>query len=114
MILSENREFYDLCRKYVHFYKAYNEMKKVNEKYWTKSINYAYEDIELKLEYIEKQIMNCLFSLIIPKDTKIEIEGDLVCDFFDMGVRFPHLEKRTIVYSSDFSNYMEDYLKNAM
>jgi hypothetical protein len=114
MILSENREFYDLCRKYMYFYKAYNEMKKVNEKYWTKSINYAYEDIELKLEYIEKQIMNCLFSLIIPEDAKIEIEADVVCDFFDIGVRFPKVEKRTIVHSSDFSNCIEEYLNNAM
>lgn len=112
MILSENREFYDLCRKYVHFYKAYNEMKKVNEKYWTKSINYAYKDIELKLEYIEKQIMNCLFSSIIPKYTKIEIEQDLRCNYFDMRMR--SVGKRTIVHSTEFSNCIEEYLDNAM
>ena len=73
MMLCENRNLYDLCRRYVYYYKAYNEFKKLNQIYWSKSMKYAYDDLKEKLGEVENQIIILILDTLIPDDAYVEI-----------------------------------------
>ena len=61
-MLSEDRKFYDLCRKYKYYYKSYQEVAKLKDIYWSKYIQEAYNEVSKDLKDVENEIIFLIFD----------------------------------------------------
>ena len=107
-MLSDNREFYDLCRKYKYFYNAYKEVEKMKDIYWSKFIQKAYKDVEKQLKEVEDEIISLVLNEIIDEESTIQIKRDVV-QRWDIDMHVP-TNYRVIIYDNDFVKKMEKYL----
>ena len=64
-MLSDNRRFYDLCRKYKYYYQAYREVEKLKDIYWSKYITDAYNEVKSKLDKTEDEIIFAIFHELL-------------------------------------------------
>ena len=62
MQINENRDLYDLCRKYKFFYKQHEEIKKLDTCYWNKHIREAYKKSERDLNNVTKEIIKLILN----------------------------------------------------
>lgn len=52
----KDRKLYDLCRKYKYYYKAHEELRKLDEIYWNKHLRKAFNDSERQLKEVTDEI----------------------------------------------------------
>jgi hypothetical protein len=71
--INENRDLYDLCRKYKFFYKQHEEIKKLDTCYWNKHIREAYKKSERDLNNVTKEIIKLILKDFI-YDGGVEIK----------------------------------------
>lgn len=60
--INKNRNLYDACRRYKHFYKQYKEIEKLEKAYWSKYIQKAYRESEHELKQATLDIVKALFG----------------------------------------------------
>ena len=65
MQINENRELYDLCRKYKFFYKQHEEIKHLDKCYWSKYIREAYKESEQNLYNVTIDIIKLVLDEFI-------------------------------------------------
>lgn len=76
MQINENRELYDLCRKYKFFYKQHEEIKHLDKCYWSKYIREAYKESEQNLNNVTKEIIKLILNDFI-YDGGVSIEANI-------------------------------------
>ena len=79
MQINENRELYDLCRKYKFFYKQHEEIKHLDKCYWSKYIREAYKESEQNLNDVTKEIIKLILNDFID-DGGVNISQDVLTD----------------------------------
>ena len=79
MQINENRELYDLCRKYKFFYKQHEEIKHLDKCYWSKYIREAYKESEKNLYYVTIDIIKLVLDEFI-HDGGVDITQEAPCD----------------------------------
>lgn len=104
-MLSNDREFYDLCRKYKYFYKSYKEVEKLKEVYWSKYVQEAYKEVKSDLDNIEKEIIDLVLDELLG-GSNITIERDIeVNEMFDSSK--PYVKGINVIISDDnFANIL--------
>ena len=80
MQINENRDLYDLCRKYKFFYKQHEEIKKLDTCYWNKHIREAYKKSERDLNNVTKEIIKLILNDFI-YDGGVNIECNVPHEF---------------------------------
>ena len=73
-MLSDNRQFYDLCRKYKYYYQAYKKIEYLKDIYWSKYILDAYKEVKSELEKTENEIIFAIFYELLGDVTNYDIE----------------------------------------
>lgn len=102
-LLSKNRDFYDLCRKYKYYYNAYKEIERMKKIYWSKFIQEAYKDAKNELDNIENEIIQLILMELVNEPSKIEIKrNDKQC-----GINY-----HVVVYDNYFVEKMKEYVNN--
>lgn len=76
-MLSDNRRFYDLCRKYKYYYQAYREVEKLKDIYWSKYIIDAYNEVKSKLDETEDEIIFTIFYELLGDVTHYDVKRTL-------------------------------------
>ena len=79
MQINENRELYDLCRKYKFFYKQHEEIKHLEKCYWSKYIREAYKESEQNLYYVTIDIIKLILDEFI-HDGGVDITHQTPCN----------------------------------
>lgn len=80
MQINENRELYDLCRKYKFYYKQHEEIKHLDKCYWSKYIREAYKESEKNLYYVTIDIIKLVLDEFI-HDGGVDIETNVPIEF---------------------------------
>lgn len=71
--IYEDRQLYDLCRKYKFYYGQYHEFKKIEGKYWNKHLRVALKDCEENLQKTLLEIVYYIFNVAgVFKDFEME------------------------------------------
>lgn len=110
-MLSENREFYDLCRKYKYYYNAYKQVEHLKDIYWSKYIRDAYKEVEFELQKVEDEIIFKIFEKILGKYPKIEVER-IHDDRFWGEYGIPNvIGEKIILDEPKFCEYVQKYIK---
>lgn len=93
MNINENRELYDLCRKYKFFYKQHEEIKKLDSCYWNKHIREAYKKSERDLNDVAFKIIELVLSefiydggVSISQNTPIDVNSPIGCRLDRLGI----------------------------
>lgn len=60
--INENRELYDLCRKYKFYYSQYHEIKNIDKRFYNKHINKAAEEAEQQLNKTLLEMLHYIFK----------------------------------------------------
>ena len=105
-MLCENRKFYDLCRKYKYYYKAYLEVEKLKDIYWSKYIQESYKEIEEKIKNIEKEMICLIFDEYFGKDFWVTSKKERQ----DMRSGW-HYEMEINELNGKFMKLMNEYMK---
>ena len=92
-MLTKDRKFYDLCRKYKYYYKAYQEVSKLKDVYWSKYTQEAYKEVEKKIEETEKEMMHCFFDSLNlqPRTININIDRPVKEHYVSMNDPRPYI-----------------------
>ena len=86
-MIFEDREFYDLCRKYKYYYKAYQEFSNLKNIYWSQYMRDAYKDLEKKLSKVEEEMINCMLDSMISTTDTINIQSNVIEPDFGFSSR---------------------------
>lgn len=73
----QNRELYDLCRKYKYAFKKHNEINKLNKDFWSEHIIEAHKEALIELKEAEWEIIKYIFMKYIDFST---IESEMSRD----------------------------------
>ena len=60
--INNDRTLYDLCRKYKYYYKQYQDVQPLKDKYYSKYLYQAYLEAENNLNKILMEIIYCIFE----------------------------------------------------
>lgn len=105
-MLCENRKFYDLCRKYKYYYRAYLEVEKLKDIYWSKYIQESYKEVEEKIKNIEKEMIFLIFDEYLGKEFKVTSKKERK----DIGCEW-HYEMEINELNGNFMKLMDEYMK---
>ena len=86
MQINENRDLYDLCRKYKFFYKQHEEIKHLDKCYWSKYIREAYKESEQNLNDVTFKIIELVLDEFI-HDGGVSINQNVPCDVNSLFAR---------------------------
>lgn len=75
-MMSDDRKLYDLCRKYKYYYKAYQEVKHLEDVYWSKYLKKVFDEVVDKLEEVENEIIFLIFSELMGERIVMDIDVD--------------------------------------
>ena len=73
--INNDRILYDLCRKYKYYYKQYQDVQPLKDKYYSKYLYQAYLEAENNLNKILMEIIYCIFENTGAL-TRVTITGD--------------------------------------
>ena len=73
--INNDRTLYDLCRKYKYYYKQYQDVQPLKDKYYSKYLYQAYLEAENNLNKILMEIIYCIFENTGAL-TRVTITGD--------------------------------------
>lgn len=107
-MLSKDRTFYDLCRKYKYYYKSYKEVEKLEGIYWSKYVQEAYKEVKEKLDEVENEIMHYILNHIINENSMVKICRDRIDDRFPLTKS--NMKTKVIIYDDDFADKIDEYL----
>lgn len=111
-MLSDNREFYDLCRKYKYYYQAYRKIEKLKDIYWSKYIIDAYNEVKSKLDKTENEIIFAIFHELLGDVTNYDVKRTL--DNEPLAIwSMPKViaEDVTIYNKQKFNNKLKKYVE---
>lgn len=118
MNINDNRRLYDLCRKYKYLYKKHEEIKHLDECYWSKYIRDAYKESEKELDEVTDEITKWILKQFIHRNsTSLEFSQD-VSEYYRRDGRcvpVPHSQRfEVIVENKDFYKVCCEMLKEEM
>ena len=104
MRVNEDRELYDLCRKYKFFYKKCEDLKKCRDKYHDKNIRNAYSDAKKELDNVAWEIYACLIGTYTGT---CELECEVIRGNYKTPFR-PHASFVSHIYGKEFYDLMQN------
>lgn len=111
-MLSDNREFYDLCRKYKYYYQAYKKIEHLKDIYWSKYIIDAYNEVKSELDETENEIIFAIFYELLGDVTNYDVNREF--DTKPLAVwSMPKVIKEdvTIHNKQKFNNKLKQYVE---
>lgn len=111
-MLSENREFYDLCRKYKYYYNAYKKIEPLKDVYWSKYLKEAYDEVEQNLKDIEDEMVFLIFEELMGGYIEADVEAEYMRRY-DLNHKVPVKFKIKINGTDEkFANKLLDYIED--
>ena len=112
-MLSDNRQFYDLCRKYKYYYQAYKKIEHLKDIYWSKYIIDAHNEVKSKLDETENAIIFAIFYELLGDVIHYDVNRVFKDNSFQMWGCKPKVigEDVTIHNKQKFNNKLKKYVE---
>lgn len=111
-MLSDNRKFYDLCRKYKYYYNAYQKIKHLEDIYWSKYLKEAYDEVEQNLKDIEDEMVFLIFEELMGGYIEADFEAEYMRRY-DLNHKVPVNFKIKINGTDEkFANKLLEYIED--
>lgn len=110
--ITNDRELYDLCRKYNYFYKQCKEIEELNNKYYNRDIQNAYKKAEKQLNNITLKLLHYIFKTTGALDmVRITPNAPHFEESFFGRIPVQNNSMETIINSKQFADIMQDILQ---
>ena len=109
--INNDRTLYDLCRKYKYYYKQYQDVQPLKDKYYSKYLYQAYLEAENNLNKVLMEIIYYIFENTgALKNVTITSDNPDRIPTFDSVLFAQKPSNKTIIHGTEFAEIMTEII----